>query len=75
LCAWRSAIVRHPRVAKDLLFSCLCHLPVLISCCDMYCRLQDAGGSFRCANSVLGARKSLAALGLRTFELIWHDRC
>jgi len=24
---------------------------------------------------VLGARKSLAALGLRTFELIWHDRC
>src|SRR5436189_4831983 len=24
LCAWRSAIVRHPRVAKDLLFSYLC---------------------------------------------------
>src|SRR3989442_16034204 len=23
-CAWRSAIVRHPRVAKDLLFSYLC---------------------------------------------------
>src|SRR5258708_7394623 len=41
------------------------HPPVLISCCDMYCRLQDTGGSFRCVNSVLGARKSLAALGLR----------
>jgi len=28
LCAWRSAIVRHPRVAKDLLFSYLAHPPV-----------------------------------------------
>jgi len=41
----------------------------------MYCRLQDAGGSFTGANSVLGARKSLAALGLRPFDPIWHDRC
>jgi len=30
LCTWRSAIVRHPRVAKDLLFSGLCRSSICL---------------------------------------------